>query len=901
MHAYPHNLLEPLALADPELFRLLTQRLERMSEMAAADHIERLMADTVWALGMEVSFGRAVARGYAELVVEAPAGRLETYHSWLREIGLKGPTLGRILAECLPSVLAHGDVETLNRFRQVWDAMAGIGAHALGAPLRGLVRLLAGGERAAAHMYLDLLHTVFDAKPSYEEVRYFSIALPGAIEQFVPQRRHWQLRELLSVARRDRRLVEPFLAGFSRGLGVLREEALGKLVAGALSLYPRDRLHAARWLALESLAAQESYAAMQVCVGFAQVHGRLRRYLHARTGLALAIRPLSALAGASATALKPERWVCSDAQSIYLPDEIGHFDSKEQNAELYRLLVRLEASFHEFGTFDFDREKALDECRSLMFVNRQTSEGDLSGRSDIEEFIGLFPDPVLAGDLFTIFEMGRIRKCLEQIYCGLVRRFYPLLRNLCMQAADGYSGPLEVLQGLLARVAFGVPIRHGDGLVEGIAAAFEVGISAASPVEASAGMAVRFFEPVRKHLNRPAEGVSLVVSPFGWRPWPNPAFERYGLANRLVEKIRRVLVAEGLKVYRSDLKARLKSGGGRLAPEDIRTLCADRSAAADRLEEMLFEEAERVGGSEGQLPVDAPVFRYPEWDDRLGDYLPEHVRLRERVPPGGAVEYYTEVLQRHDGLVRETRRAFERLRPEGLKRLRRWLDGDEFDYRQLIEAAVDRRNGNMPSDRLFVKRIKDRREVAVLLLIDLSRSTANRVPGSEASVLEIEKEAIVILCEALTMLGDVLAVAGFSGSGRLGVDYFRIKGFDEPLTDEVKRRIGGLQPQRNTRLGAAIRHSARRLSEQPAAVRLLMILSDGFPNDTDYRGPYAAADTRQARAELTACGIRFHALTVNLPADPQLDQLYGKARHHVVSDVRELPGRLLRVYSALTK
>jgi nitric oxide reductase activation protein len=207
----------------------------------------------------------------------------------------------------------------------------------------------------------------------------------------------------------------------------------------------------------------------------------------------------------------------------------------------------------------------------------------------------------------------------------------------------------------------------------------------------------------------------------------------------------------------------------------------------------------------------------------------------------------------------------------------------------------------MPSDRLFVKRIKDRREVAVLLLIDLSRSTANRVPGSEASVLEIEKEAIVILCEALTMLGDVLAVAGFSGSGRLGVDYFRIKGFDEPLTDEVKRRIGGLQPQRNTRLGAAIRHSARRLSEQPAAVRLLMILSDGFPNDTDYRGPYAAADTRQARAELTACGIRFHALTVNLPADPQLDQLYGKARHHVVSDVRELPGRLLRVYSALTK
>ena len=80
-----------------------------------------------------------------------------------------------------------------------------------------------------------------------------------------------------------------------------------------------------------------------------------------------------------------------------------------------------------------------------------------------------------------------------------------------------------------------------------------------------------------------------------------------------------------------------------------------------------------------------------------------------------------------------------------------------------------------------------------------------------------------------------------------------------------------------------------------------MILSDGFPNDTEYKGSHAVADTRQARTELNARGIRFHALTVNLPADPQLDQVYGKARHHVVSDVRELPGRLLRVYSALTK
>ena len=384
--------------------------MDREPELAAADRIERLITDTVWALGMEVSFGRAVALGYAQLVAEAPAGCLETYHRWLRDVGVKGPTLGRILAECLPPALVHGDAETLNRFRHVWDAMAAIGAHALGAPLRGLVHLLTGGERAAAHIYLDLLYTIFAAEPSYEEVRYFSIALPNAVQQLVPQRRHWQLREILRVARRDRRLVEPFLSGFSRGLGVLREEALGDLVAGALSLYPRDRLHAARWLALESLAAQERYAAMQVCVGFAQVHGRLRRYLQARTGLALAIRPLSA----APMPIERERWVCSDAQAIYLPDEIGHFDSKEQNAELYRLLVRLEASFHEFGTFNFDREKALYECRSLISADLQISGGARSGRPDIEEFIGLFPDPSLAGDLFRYLSWGASANVLNR-------------------------------------------------------------------------------------------------------------------------------------------------------------------------------------------------------------------------------------------------------------------------------------------------------------------------------------------------------------------------------------------------------------------------------------------------------------------------------------------------------
>jgi hypothetical protein len=895
-----HESLEPLARADPESAAAVAARLARKTVPMRREALDQLVEEAIWALGVELSFGRTAALAYAGLAGEVPPERLETFRACLREAAGTGPTLGRIMAECLPPVLALGDGETVTRFKGAWVAMARKGTLTLREPLLVLGPLLAGGDRAAAGVYLELLRTLFAADLSYEEGRIFSVALPKAARGLLPQRRQWQLKELLRVARTDRRLVEPFLAGLSRGLGLLQENALKAFVEGSLLAYRHRKEHGARALSLESLAAQERFSALQVSVGFTQVQDRLRRYLHARTGLALSIRPRSALAAVEIAALGPGRMVCSDAQAVYLPDEIDRFADRQENAGLYRLLLRSEACFHEFGTFDFDGEKVPGPWRAAAGGHRPGAVASQPRTSDLEAFLECFPDPVLAADLFTVFELGRIRKRLEHTYPGLARRLYPALRRAFMPAADPAAGPPDLLRRLLARLGLAMPI-DADAGVEAITAAFDAGISAASPVEAAAELTLRFFEAVRSRTLLPPGGRPPLETPFGWRPWPNPAAAGNSPLDRLAGKIQAALAREGVGAYRSDIKRRLKASSGNLTPEDIRELCRHRAEAAERLEAALAGLAAETGRPEGGLREDGPVFRYPEWDDRLGDYLPEHVRLRERVSPGGAGDFYPDVLRRRHALVRQTRQVFERLRPEGLKRLRRWPDGDEFDYRQLIDAAVDRRIGQAPSDRLFIKRVKDRRDVAVLLLVDVSRSTANTVPGSESTVLDIEKEAVVVLCEALTVLGDSLAVAGFSGTGRLGVDYFRIKGFEEGMSEEVKRRIGALRPQRNTRMGAAIRHAARDLDAAAARLRLLIILGDGFPNDTEYKGAHAVADTRQALMELGARGVRFHALTVNLPADPKLDQLYGKARHHVISDVRELPGKLLRVYSALTR
>ena len=296
-----------------------------------------------------------------------------------------------------------------------------------------------------------------------------------------------------------------------------------------------------------------------------------------------------------------------------------------------------------------------------------------------------------------------------------------------------------------------------------------------------------------------------------------------------------------------------------------------------------------------------PVFWYKEWDCNLHDYLSTHVRVLDKSMPEFSDDFYISTLKQHQGLVQNIRYAFELLKPEGLKRLRQWVEGDEFDYRALLDYAMDKKAGKIPSDRLYIKHIKQTRDVAVLLLVDLSRSTSNTVYNSKMTILSVEKEAIVLFCEALQVVGDAFAIAGFSSTGPLGVDYLRIKDFEENLDDRVKQRINAMAPQRNTRMGAAIRHATCQLENISSKVRLLIILSDGFPNDIDYKHRYAIEDTRKAIFEARSKNIFTHAITVHFAGDPKLDDLYGNIHHNVISDVRELPDKLLRIYGSLTR
>jgi hypothetical protein len=436
-------------------------------------------------------------------------------------------------------------------------------------------------------------------------------------------------------------------------------------------------------------------------------------------------------------------------------------------------------------------------------------------------------------------------------------------------------------------------------------------------VETAALLVDLVFEKTRSLFLSATGGQTLKADyqplqfPFNRRIRPDLYWSAFSQHVNIARRLHTALKQKGISVPISSLRRQLIAQKGQLSREELQVMAAEAGPQIggpqnkEGLDLSWLSLAEILGLShvamERMVDHSLPSYWYKEWDCHLGDYLPRHVRVLERLLQSGSSRFYEKVLEQYSGLIKKIRTTFELLRPEGIQILRPWIEGDEFDYRALLDFALDKKAGKMPSDRLYIKRVKQQRDVAVLFLVDVSRSTANHVCGSEESVLDVEKKAIVLFCEALEVVGDRYSIAGFSGTGRLGVDYYHIKGFDEHLTPEVRQRIDAMQSQRSTRMGAAIRHATFQLEQISAKVRILLILGDGFPNDTNYKRDYAIRDTRRAIIEARSKEIHTKAIAINLPGDPQLDELYGAVHHLVISDVRELPDKLLRIYSALTR
>lgn len=924
--------MDRLFVADPDCAAKVQSVLGDANAAVGASDKALMVDETIWALSQETAFGTAVALGFAALAGKTGADGLRRYAEIVHAAGQKGPTLGRLMATYLVPVIGKGTAGLLERFLQTVRIMSGKGTYTLKGPLDLFKTLLESGDLPGGSAYLRLLADTFAQEMTYNRSMLFTRLLPRAVRLFTPQRRLEQVRQLARIVRTDLSAVEPFLDGMEKGLYLLSAAGLERFVSRGLQKYRHRPDAGLRFLSLESRRAVDALHALQITVGLPQVARDLNRYLCARCGPGLSVcalpRPLEKPALSGGTGLS----VFSDARHIYLPAEISHYDRKCDNAALYKCLTRFEAGLHEFGTFDFDLERLKtggagggDTAVRAAAGMPALSDGlRAENRSDLELFLSGFPSRRLAGDLFTVFEHGRVRMLLTRIYPGLIQKALPLLQQEAVRMSVKDHGAAIFQLYLPIALDMDAPADPDTGAdVAAIVRCFKRAMHPALPgVETSAELMLRTYDRISKMLavaeaaGRAAAGRRL-VTPFGRRIRPG----QYAAADRPLRELARAISArlarQGIRVYKSDIRRKLAEQGGRMSPQDVRALILSAGYAADTPDPgpggeqpcpMPLDLAEILGaqadaGPENNMDPGAVTW-YREWHAGLNDYLQAHVRVRDREITGVAGDFYRRTLRRYRGLVKRMRASFELLKPEGLILLRRWLEGDEFDYRALLDFALDKRAGRMPDDRLYVKRVKQQRDVAVLLLVDLSRSTGNSVSrpgaGEPATVLDIEKEAIVLFCEALAVVGDTFALAGFSGSGRQGVDYFHIKDFDMAMDPRVCGRINAIAPQRSTRMGAAIRHAAAQLATISAKVRLLIVIGDGFPNDIGYKGEYAVADTRRAMFEARSKAIFTHAITVNITPNAGLADLYGSVNHTVISDVRELPDRLLGIYGALT-
>jgi len=293
----------------------------------------------------------------------------------------------------------------------------------------------------------------------------------------------------------------------------------------------------------------------------------------------------------------------------------------------------------------------------------------------------------------------------------------------------------------------------------------------------------------------------------------------------------------------------------------------------------------------------SPPVKYPEWDYLIAAERPGWCTVVEKRPPHAAAATVEAILAHHHALVDRLRGMVRSVQVQKPLKRRRQQDGDEIDLNAAIGAVISIRGRQTPDPRVHVRVGRRVRDLSVLVLLDLSESTNDRVPGTFTSVLDLSREATVLLADAMSQIGDAFAIHGFASNGRHEVEYQRLKDFDRPYDDDARERIAGMRGQLSTRMGAAIRHAGQFLRYRRSARKLLLLVTDGEPSDIDVRDPrYLRADTKKAVDGLGRYGVHTFCMTLDPKADAYVKQIFGERNYMVVDHIGRLPERLPMLY-----
>ncbi|WP_435628071.1 nitric oxide reductase activation protein NorD [Candidatus Ferrigenium straubiae] len=316
-------------------------------------------------------------------------------------------------------------------------------------------------------------------------------------------------------------------------------------------------------------------------------------------------------------------------------------------------------------------------------------------------------------------------------------------------------------------------------------------------------------------------------------------------------------------------------------------------------EEEAFDEPRKI--EPGEEIGGLPPRHYHEWDYHSQSYRPDWVSVYEALHPPGNAADIDRLLARHGALAKQLKKMLDLLKPQEKVRIRYQEEGSELDLDIALRSLIDYKSGATPDPRINMSHRTSGRNIAVLLLLDLSESLNEKAAGCDQTILELSREAVSLLAWAIEKLGDPFAIAGFHSNTRHDVRYLHIKGYSEGWDEQVKGRLAAMQANYSTRMGAAMRHAAHYLEKQPADKKLMLILTDGEPADVDSKdGRMLIEDARQAVAELDRQGIYAYCINLDPKADKYVADIFGK-QYTIIDRVAQLPAKLPQLFISLTK
>ncbi|HEU0239804.1 MAG TPA: hypothetical protein VFR11_11090 [Micromonosporaceae bacterium] len=616
----------------------------------------------------------------------------------------------------------------------------------------------------------------------------------------------------------------------------------------------------------------------------------------------------------------------------------------------YRVAMTHRALHHALGTFTLDLQRPEPLFRTL----RPVSLPGATNAPPLERFVRLFGRTGLAIEVFALLEDVRVDAAAPRMFAGLADAYRSVRRDALRDRPDlALLPPRSAVAEALVRFSLGAQtVMAPDVLREPLATVTSAArrlTDAQATVVSSAEATIRIYDVLtalpnvgaHRALHRMAfddldadvdddrfgqfrhelrlegdEQLEVRLAPVHYRDAPGPRYlgmQTSGMP--LQEAILRM--TPDLDAMAADADAdtdgfQTKSLNAERGDVDV-TAVERPAAPPEPLPHDhgpdLDDDHEAVHGELHAHGRDEYV--YPEWDWVAGRYRSNWCRVRVRRPrPVRADRAHRRALARHGHLLPGLVAQLERVRPAGRDLVLRMPAGDDLDLDACIDAMIDLRTGIQPSDRVYASVLERRRDVAVAFALDLSSSTAERLrpdpvnPKEVTRILDLERDAVSLLVEAMERVGDAYGIYGFSGGGRDDVRVSVVKDLDERRSPAMLHRLEGLVPDHTTRMGPAIRHLAARLRRCESATKILLVVSDGRPYDLDYGQQYgdeavmdyALADTAKALGEARAAGVRPYLITVDPAGGDYLKRMCDPREYHVIADARDLPASLAELY-----